>query len=191
MKKKIVIADDDPITKMDIKEMLESSGYDVVGKAADGFDAIEQCRRNLPDLVVMDIKMPLIDGLAAAKIINDENLAGAILILTAYSDGEFIKKAKEAKVIGYVVKPVDEKNLLPAVEIALAKAEEIKKMKNDVQDAMDKLDARKKIERAKGILMDKYTISEEEAFRRLRTLSMDKRCSMKDIASAIIISEDI
>jgi response regulator NasT len=191
MKKKIVIADDDPITKMDIKEMLESSGYDVVGKAADGFDAIEQCRKNLPDLVVMDIKMPLIDGLTAAKIIDDENLAGAVLILTAYSNDEFIQKAKEAKVIGYVVKPVDEKNLLPAVEIAIAKAEEIKKMKNDVQDSMDKLNARKKIEKAKGILMDKYRISEEEAFRRLRTLSMDKRCSMKDIASAIIISKDI
>lgn len=191
MKKKIVIADDDPITKMDIKEMLELSGYDVVGKAADGFDAIEQCRKNLPDLVVMDIKMPLIDGLSAAKIINSENLAGAVLILTAYSDDKFIQKAKEAKVIGYVVKPVDEKNLLPAVEIAIAKAEEIKKMKDDVQDAMDRLDARKKIEKAKGILMDKYAISEEEAFRRLRTLSMDKRCSMKDIASAIIISEDI
>ena len=191
MKKKIVIADDDPITKMDIKEMLESSGYDVVGKAADGFDAIEQCRKNLPDLVVMDIKMPLIDGLTAANIIDGENLAGAVLILTAYSDDEFIQKAKEAKVIGYVVKPVDEKNLLPAVEIAIAKAEEIKKMKNDVQDSMDKLNARKKIEKAKGILMDKYRISEEEAFRRLRTLSMDKRCSMKDIASAIIISKDI
>ncbi len=174
MKKKIVIADDDPITKMDIKEMLESSGYDVVGKAADGFDAIEQCRKNLPDLVVMDIKMPLIDGLTAAKIIDDENLAGAVLILTAYSNDEFIQKAKEAKVIGYVVKPVDEKNLLPAVEIAIAKAEEIKKMKNDVQDSMDKLNARKKIEKAKGILMDKYRISEEEAFRRLRTLNGQK-----------------
>ena len=191
MMKNIVIADDDPITKMDIKEILESSGYNVVGKAADGFDAIELCRSNLPDLVVMDIKMPLIDGLAAAKIINNENLAGAVLILTAYSDDEFIQKAKEARVIGYVVKPVDEKNLLPAVEIAIAKAEEIKQMKKAAQTAMDKLDARKKIEKAKGILMDKYKISEEEAFRRLRTLSMNKRCSMKDIASTIIISSNI
>ncbi len=191
MMKNIVIADDDPITKMDIKEILESSGYNVVGKAADGFDAIELCRSNLPDLVVMDIKMPLIDGLAAAKIINNESLAGAVLILTAYSDDEFIQKAKEARVIGYVVKPVDEKNLLPAVEIAIAKAEEIKQMKKAAQTAMDKLDARKKIEKAKGILMDKYKISEEEAFRRLRTLSMNKRCSMKDIASTIIISSNI
>lgn len=191
MMKNIVIADDDPITKMDIKEILESSGYNVVGKAADGFDAIELCRSNLPDLVVMDIKMPLIDGLAAAKIINNESLAGAVLILTAYSDDEFIQKAKEARVIGYVVKPVDEKNLLPAVEIAIAKAEEIKQMKKAAQTTMDKLDARKKIEKAKGILMDKYKISEEEAFRRLRTLSMNKRCSMKDIASTIIISSNI
>lgn len=144
MMKNIVIADDDPITKMDIKEILESSGYNVLGEAADGFDAIELCRRNLPDLVVMDIKMPLVDGITAAKIINDEDLAGAVLILTAYSNSEFIQRAKEARVIGYVVKPVGEENLLPAVEIAISKAEEMKQMKKSIQTAMDKLDARKK-----------------------------------------------
>ena len=189
--KKIVIADDEPITRMDIKEILESSNYDVVGEAADGFDAIELCRKNKPDLVIMDIKMPLVDGLAAAKIINDEELAEAVLILTAYSGSEFIEKAKEAKVIGYVVKPIDEKNLLPAVEIAISKSEEIKQIKSNAKTVDDKLAARKKIEKAKGILMDKYKISEDEAFIQLRTLSMNKRCSMKDIASTIIISSKI
>lgn len=189
--KRIVIADDEPITRMDIKEILESSGYNVVGEAVDGFDAIELCRKNLPDLVIMDIKMPLVDGLAAAKIINDENIAGAVLILSAYSGSEFIERAKEAQVISYVVKPVDEKNLIPAVEIAISKSEEMKDMKNNVKNAEDKLEARKRIEKAKGLLMDKYKISEGEAFTRLRTLSMNKRCSMKDIASTIIVSFDI
>lgn len=186
--KKIVIADDEPITRMDIKEILESCHYDVVGEAADGFDAIELCRQNKPDLVIMDIKMPLVDGLAAAKIINNEGIAGAVLILTAYSGNEFVQRAKEAKVIGYVVKPIDEKNLLPAVEIAISKSEEIKQIKNNAEIADSKLDARKKIEKAKGILMDRYKISEDEAFVQLRNLSMNKRCSMKDIASTIIIS---
>lgn len=188
---RIVIADDEPITRMDIKEILESSGYNVVGEAADGFDVIEICRKKLPNLVVMDVKMPLVDGLAAAKIINDEKLADGILILTAYSGSEFIKRAKEAHVIGYIVKPVDENNLLPAIEVAISKSEEIKKIKNDVKIAIDKLDARKKIEKAKGILMDKYGISEGEAFTKIRTISMNKRCSMKDIASTIIISANM
>jgi response regulator NasT len=129
VKKRIVIADDEPITRMDIREILEDAGYDVVGDVSDGFDAIEICRKLKPDLVLMDIKMPLLDGISAAKVINKEELVDSIILLTAYSDKNFIDKAKDVGVIGYLVKPVNEKSLLPAVEIALNKGREIKKLK--------------------------------------------------------------
>ena len=182
----IVIADDEPITMMDIKEILIEAKYDVVGEASDGFDAVELCRKFRPDLVVMDIKMPLLGGLKAAEIIISEDLAKAVLLLTAYSSKEFIEQAKKAGVMGYLVKPVSEKSLLPAVEIAIHKGNEIAQMKSDAEGAKGKLEDRKIIDRAKGILMDTYGIPENEAYNRIRKLSMDKRCTMKQIASAII-----
>ncbi|GAA0179880.1 ANTAR domain-containing response regulator [Clostridium sediminicola] len=191
MKKKIVIADDEPITRIDLREILEEADYEVVGEASDGFDAVELCKNHMPDLVLMDIKMPLLDGINASKIIMEEELANSIILLTAYSGKEFIQKAKEAGVMGYLVKPIDDKSLLPAIEIALSKGKEIRKMKKDIIEANESLEARKKIERAKGILMRKNCMSEEEAYRNIRKLSMNKRVSMKKIAEIIIMSSNM
>ncbi|MEG1255507.1 response regulator [Clostridium sp.] len=188
MDKRIVIADDEPITRMDLSEILEAAGYDVVGEASDGFDAVELCRKHSPDLVLMDIKMPLLDGLNAAKIIQNENLASGIVLLTAYSGKEFVEKATKIGAIGYIVKPIDEKSIIPTLEVAISKSAEIKKMKMDIQNACGKLEERKIIEKAKGLLMKIDKITEQDAYDHVRTLSMNKRCSMGDIAKAIIMS---
>lgn len=186
--KKIVIADDEPITRMDLCEILRAASYEVVGEAFDGFDAVEVCRKYKPDLVLMDIKMPLLDGLKAAKIIMNEELAISVVLLTAYSSTEFIEQANDAGVMGYLVKPIDEKNLLPTIEVAISKGKEINRIKSGMVKAMENLESRKLIEKAKGVLMKKYDISEEEAYSRIRRLSMDKRCAMSKIADAIIIN---
>ncbi len=187
MGKTVVIADDEPITMMDLSEMLREKGYDVVGEASDGFDAVEICRKYKPDLVLMDVKMPLLDGLKASKIINNEGLANSVVLLTAYSGNEFVEQAKDAGVMGYLIKPIEEKCLLPAIEIAITKGKEIRRIKDDMNKVRNDLESRKTVEKAKGLLMKKYEITEEEAYRRLRKLSMDKRCSMTKIADAIIL----
>jgi response regulator NasT len=188
MGKKIVIADDEPITIMDISEILTEEGYNVVAEVSDGFDAIEACRKHSPELILLDIKMPLLNGIKAAKVIKKEELAGSIVFLTAYSNKDFINQAKEVGVMGYLVKPIDKESLLPAVELAISQAEEIVNIKNNIKDLENKLEKRKLISRAKGILMDSENISEEEAYCKIRKLSMDKRCSMKEIAHIIILN---
>lgn len=186
MNKTIVIADDEPITRMDIYEILSEAGYEVVGEASNGFDAVELCRRFKPDLALMDIKMPHLDGLKATKLILDENLADAVVVLTAYSGSEFIEEAKAAGVTGYIVKPVEERNLLPEVEIAIAKGKEIKVIKEEMIKIKEEMEKKITINKAKEILMEKYSITEEAAYKRLRKSSMDRRCSMQEIAIAVI-----
>ncbi|OAA84934.1 ANTAR domain-containing response regulator [Clostridium ljungdahlii] len=178
MQGKIVLAEDEPITRMDISEILTCSGYDVVGKASDGFEAVELCKINRPDLVIMDIKMPNLDGIQAAQIITNENLADAIVMLTAYSGKEFLDKVKEVGAIGYAVKPIDEINLIPQIEIAMSKSKEIKNIKNEAADAKQKIEDMKVIYKAKEMLMDRYSIKEEDAYKRIRKLSMDRQCSI-------------
>lgn len=190
MKIRIVIADDEPITRMDIREMLEDADYDVVGEASDGFDVIELCKKHSPDLVLMDIKMPLLDGLSASKIISEENLAGAIMLITAYSGADFIHKAKAVRAIGYIVKPIDEKSLIPNIEVAMARSNEFNKMRVQLKKTVHKLEERKLIDKAKGIVMAQKNISEKDAYEYIRTLSMNKRTSMKDIAQIIIVSSE-
>lgn len=189
MTKRIVIADDEPVTRMDLGEILEDAGYDVVGSASDGFDAIELCREFKPDLVLMDVKMPLLGGLKAAKIITEEDLTSCIILLTAYSGQEFIEEAKNLGVMGYLVKPINDRNLLPAIEIALSKSQQIEAIKKDANKARQQVEDRKVIEKAKGILIQKYDMSEEDAYKKIRKLSMNKRRSMKDIAGAILLNE--
>ncbi len=189
MIKKIVIADDEPITRMDIREILSQAGYTVAGEASDGFDAIELCRKEKPELVLLDIKMPLLDGLKAAKIIRDENLAGAVLLLTAYSDKEFMDQAADIGVMGYVIKPVGEESLLPMVEVAIAKGKEVSGIYKEMEVTRKRLEDRTVIERAKGILMKQKNISEEEAFQLIRKIGMDKRRPMRDIAEIILLNE--
>lgn len=186
MKKTIVIADDEPITRMDIYEILIEAGYQVVGQAANGFEAVELCRRFKPDLVLMDIKMSHLDGLKATKLIVDEDLADSIVILTAYSGSEFIEEAKVAGATGYIVKPVEERNLLPEVEIAIAKGKEIKVIKEEMIKIKQDTDKKRIINKAKEMLMEKYSITEEAAYKKLRKFSMDKRSSMHEVASDFI-----
>lgn len=188
MTKRIVIADDEPVTRMDLSEILEDAGYNVVGSASDGFDAIELCREFKPDLVLMDVKMPLLNGLKAAKIISEEQLTNCVILLTAYSGQEFIEEAKNLGVMGYLVKPINDRNLLPAIEIALSKSQQIEAIKKDANKARQQVEDRKMIEKAKGVLIKNYGISEEDAYKKIRNLSMNKRRSMKDIANAIILN---
>ncbi|RXM57345.1 ANTAR domain-containing response regulator [Clostridium tetani] len=189
MIKKIVIADDEPITRMDMREMLEEEGYNVVAEASDGFDAIELAKKHSPDLIIMDIKMPLLDGLSAAKIILKEELAGEVILLSAYNDKTFIEKAKEAGVIGYLVKPIDNKSLITTIEVSLSRCKEFKEVKKNVKVLEKKLEARKIIEKAKGKIMQKLNVSEEDAYTHIRNISMKKRVSMEQVAQIIIMSE--
>lgn len=189
MEQTIIIADDEPITRMDLREILTDSGYKVVGEASDGFDAIELCKTKKPDLVLLDIKMPLLDGLRAARIIYEEQLAKGILIITAYSTKECVDRAKQAGVLGYVVKPIKVESLLPMVEIALEKGREISNLQQQMQKTQQRLDDRILIEKAKGVLMKEKQIGEKKAFELIRKIGMDKRRPMKDIAEIILLNE--
>ncbi len=175
---------------MDLKTLLEDMGHTVVGEAADGQKALELARSLKPDVVIMDIKMPVMDGLDAAKIVADEKIAPVVL-LTAYSQKDLIERAKEAGVYAYLVKPFQESDLLPAIEIAISRYLEQQDLETTLGDLEQKLETRKIVDRAKGILMDKYKLSEAEAFRRIQQQSMNQRRSMKEIAEALIIAHDI
>lgn len=185
-----VIADDEAIIRMDLKALLEELGHRVVGEAADGQNALDLTRNLKPDVVIMDIKMPVMDGLDAAKIISEEKIAPVVL-LTAYSQKDLIERAKEAGVFAYLVKPFQESDLMPAIEIAISRYLELHDLESTVGDLEVKLETRKMVEKAKGILMDKYKMSEADAFRRIQQQSMNQRRSMKEIADAIIIAHDI
>lgn len=187
---RVVIADDESIIRMDLKALLEEMGHAVVGEAADGQKALEMTRSLKPDVVILDIKMPVMDGLDAAKIISEEKIAPVVL-LTAYSDKDLIERAKGAGVYGYLVKPFQESDLLPAIEIALSRYLEMHDLESTVGDLENKLETRKVVDRAKGILIDKYQMSESDAFRRIQQQSMNQRRSMKEIADAIIIAHEI
>ncbi|MCI5533643.1 MAG: response regulator [Firmicutes bacterium] len=191
MKTRVVIADDDVITRLDIREALEFQGYEVVGEAADGIDAVELCADLKPDVVLLDVKMPVMDGLTAAKIIGGAGNDIAIIMLTAYNDKQFVDKAGEFGVLGYLVKPVDEKSLTPTIEIAVKRLKEFRELKKTVEGQEKKLEERKIIEKAKGILIQNNSISEEEAYKYLRTISMNKRKTIVEVAKIIIETESM
>lgn len=185
--KRLVIAEDESISRMDLREMLANLGYLVVGEAADGRSAVNLARELRPDLVVMDIKMPEMDGISAAKLLTQEKIA-PVLLLTAYSDREFVDGSLDAGVMGYVVKPFRENELVPAIELALARFREFRALEKELGDTRDVLETRKAVERAKGILMDTQGLREAEAFRRIQKLSMNNRKSMREIAEAILLA---
>src|SRR5699024_4952593 len=187
MMKKIVIVDDEPVTKMDLQELLEEAGYSVVGQASNGFEAINECKKHRPDLVIMDIKMPMLDGLKASKKIMHDKIAGGILLLTAFYDKEFINQAKEIGALGYLVKPLDEKSFIPTVEMCISRAEDIQSLGKQVQEVSKKLEDRKFIDRAKGLLMKERNLDEQEAYNLLRKMSMDGRTTISEIARTIMI----
>ncbi len=187
---RIVIADDEPIIRLDLRKTLENMGHQVVGEAGDGSKAIEVAREMKPDIVILDIKMPELDGIDGAKVITTEGIA-PVLLLTAYSQKDLVDRAKDAGVFAYLVKPFKEADLLPAMEIAISRYEEFVELENEVSDLENKLDTRKAVDRAKGILMDQYGLKEQEAFRRIQVQSMNTRKSMREIAEAIIIAHNV
>lgn len=187
---RLVIADDESLIRMNLKETLVGLGYLVVGEAGDGVSAINLARELRPDLVMMDIKMPKLEGIQAAKILTQEKIA-PVLLLTAYSDRELVERAREAGVVNYIVKPFRDAELLPAIEIALARYREFLEIEDQIQDLKETLDTRKLVERAKGILMDSQGLKEAEAFRKIQQLSMNTRKPMKEIAQAILLAHEI
>jgi len=182
-----VIADDSSVFCMDLREMLQNLGYLVVGEAGDGKSAVNLARELRPDVVLMDIKMPDMDGIEAARLLTEERIAPVVL-LTAYSDRDLIQQAREAGVVGYLVKPVQEANLGPAIEVAMARFQEFRALEKEVDNLEDQLETRKLVDRAKGILMDTQGLTEAAAFRRIQKMSMNTRKSMKEIAQAIILT---
>lgn len=184
---RVVIADDEPVTRMALRELLETENYRIVGEAADGFDAIEMCRKTIPDLALMDIKMPLLDGLSASKIIFEEQLARTIILITAYSEKEQVEAAKACGVCGYLVKPIDEKTLISNIEVSMARSEELHELRRNIKKVTQRLEDRGVIERAKGWLMKNNDISEQDAYDYIRKLSQTKNISMRKIAEIILM----
>lgn len=187
---RVLIAEDEAIIRLDIRAMIEELGYQVVGEAKDGIEAQEMARQLKPDLILMDIKMPKVDGLNAVRQINADQRIPVIL-LTAFSQPELIDEAVELGVFAYLIKPINKADLLPTIEIAIARAREVEEMQKEVGSLRATLETRKRVERAKGLLMDTYNIAESEAFRRIQKLSMDSRKSMREIADAIILAKEI
>lgn len=183
---RVVIAEDEPITRMDLKEMLIDAGYSVIADVSEGFEAIEVCKNKKPDVVILDIKMPLLDGLSAAKVIIEENTVSTVILITAYSDDDFINSATKIGVSGYIVKPIDEKSLVPNIEVALARSREIQEIKRQCEMITERLENRTIIEKAKGQLMLSMRLSENEAYEYIKKLSKDKKVSMKRIAEIIL-----
>jgi response regulator len=185
---RILVVDDEPITRMDISEILKEANCNVVGEAKDGYEAIEKCEQYKPDFVIMDVKMPLLDGLKAAKVINEKKLSRGVVLLTAYSNKEFIEEAKKIGIIGYIIKPIDEKSFIPNLEIIFSKQEEFEKLEKKYLKTAQKLEDRRKIDIAKSILMRNQNLSENEAYEYIRNLSMNKRTDMGKIADIIILT---
>lgn len=188
MRTKILVVDDDPIIRMDIKEMLEEEGYCVVGEAKNGEVAVELAFRHEPDLIIMDVKMPKMNGIKASEIIQ-KKLDCAVLLLTAYSQRDLIQEARKAGVAAYLVKPVTERNLFPSVEMAVGQKMRIDRLKGDISDLEHNLEARKTIDIAKGKLMLHWSMSEDEAYRWLRKQSMTERIPMDKLARRLLDEE--
>ena len=187
-KHKVLIAEDEAIIRLDLKEMLEEEGLDVVGEAADGEAAVRGARELGPDLVIMDIKMPGMDGLSAAEKIVEEGLA-AVLILTAFSQRDLVRRAADAGAMGYLVKPFQKSDLLPAIEVAVARHAELAAVKKESAELADRLETRKTLDRAKGRLMDTQGMTEADAFRHIQKKAMQERRPMKAVAEEILAAE--
>lgn len=187
---RVLIADDDPIILLDLKQMLETLGYEVVAEASDGQQAMALAEQHNPDVCVLDVKMPVVDGIDAASQIANAGVAPVIL-LTAYSDKELIDRAKDAGVFGYLVKPFKPSDLPPAIEVARSRFEQNAHLTKEIESLSERLEARKLLDRAKGILMKLHEVDEAEAYRRIQVQSMNTRKSMREVAEAIILAQTI
>ncbi|MCQ2358924.1 MAG: response regulator [Phascolarctobacterium sp.] len=184
-KLRVLVVDDESLIRMDITEMLEDAGYDVVAEGENGAQAIELARKHSPDVIVMDVKMPVMDGISASKVIADEDIAPVIL-LTAFSQEDIVDKASDAGVIAYLVKPIREEQLFPAIRVAVQRFRDLKNLGLELDKLKDSLETRKLLDRAKGILMTAHGLNEQDAYRRMQQYSMSKRISLKELAEMII-----
>ncbi|UWF76564.1 MULTISPECIES: ANTAR domain-containing response regulator [Microbacterium] len=183
--RRVVVAEDESLIRLDIVEILRDNGFDVVGEAGDGETAVQLATELRPDLVIMDVKMPQLDGISAAERLHKNHIAPVVL-LTAFSQKELVERASEAGALAYVVKPFTPNDLLPAIEIALARHEQIITLEAEVADMVERFETRKLVDRAKGLLNEKMGLTEPEAFRWIQKASMDRRLTMQDVAKAII-----
>ena len=182
---RVLVAEDEALIRLDLVELLTEEGYRVVGQATNGEEAVAMARQLQPDLVMMDIKMPVMSGIEAAEIITDEHIA-AVVMLTAFSQRDLVEQAREAGVMGYVVKPFDASDVIPAIEMAMARFAEIRDLEEEANDLSDKLESRKVIDQAKGLLQDNFDMSEAEAFRWIQKQAMDMRKPMREVAEGVI-----
>ncbi|HXH61687.1 MAG TPA: response regulator [Fimbriimonadaceae bacterium] len=187
---RVLIADDDPIIRLDLRQMLETLGYDVVAEAENGQAAIALARENAPDVCVLDVKMPVMDGIDAAQKLTEDQIAPAIL-LTAYSDQELVDRAKNSGVFGYLVKPFKPSDLAPAIEVARSRYEQNKVLSRELNSLQGRMEARRIVEQAKGLIMKSEGVTEDEAYRRIQQQSMNSRKSMKEVAEAIILATGV
>jgi response regulator NasT len=184
-KTRVIVAEDESLIRIDIVEMLGDHGFEVVGEAADGEKAVALAEELRPDIVVMDVKMPLLDGISAAEILTKRHIAPVVL-LTAFSQRELVERAAEAGALAYVVKPFTPNDLIPAIDIALTRYQQITALEDEISDLAERLETRKVLDRAKGILNDTMGLTEPEAFRWIQKASMDRRLSMREVAQTVI-----
>jgi len=189
-KLRALIADDESVIRMDLREMLTEAGHEVVAEAATGEEAVAQARSEGPDIAIVDIKMPGMDGIEAARVMIAEEICPVVL-LTAYGQPDLVARAKDAGVFGYVTKPFEERDLFPAIEIARSRFEELKALREQVASLEEAIETRKVVEQAKGILMQMHGLNEREAYRRIQQESMNRRKSMREIAEALILAADV
>lgn len=185
---RVVIAEDEAIIRMDLRETLEEEGYEVVGETGRGDQAVDLVRDLLPDLAILDVKMPGMDGLEVARVINDEKLCG-VLILTAFGQREVIEDARDAGALAYLVKPFQKSDLVPAIEVAIGRFRELRALTGEIDALGEQLEARKIIERAKGLLMSERAMSEQDAFAFIQRTAMSERSRMRKVAERIIDGE--
>lgn len=183
--RRVVIAEDEALIRMDLAEMLGEEGYDVVGQATDGEQAIALAEQLLPDLVVLDVKMPKLDGISAAERIASQRIA-PVVILTAFSQRELVERARDAGAMAYLVKPFSRTDLVPAVEMAVSRFQEVAALEHEVADLADRLETRKVVDRAKGVLQKELGLSEPDAFRWIQKTAMDLRLSMRQVAEGVV-----
>jgi response regulator NasT len=185
VERRVVVAEDEALIRMDLVEMLAEEGYVVVGEAPDGERAVELAEQHRPDLVILDVKMPKLDGIAAAAKITEDRIA-PVVMLTAFSQRDLVERARDAGAMAYLVKPFQKRDLLPAIEMATSRFAEIRALEAEVTDLRERLEARKLIERAKGVLMSTHELSEPEAFRWIQRAAMDNRTSMRAVAEVVL-----
>jgi AmiR/NasT family two-component response regulator len=185
---RVIVAEDEAIIRLDLKELLQEEGYDVVGETGRGDEAVELVRDLRPDLVILDIKMPGLDGLSAARQVAGERLA-AVLMVTAFSQRELVEQARDAGALAYLVKPFQKSDLIPAIEVALGRFAELAALERDVEDLQSRLEARKTIDRAKGRLMDDHSLAEQDAWRFLQQQAMANRVKIDEIARRVVDGE--